>query len=187
MTTSGRLRSITDLSTTKDARDFFQHHREVVSYWRPKMSSRQRAADLVRGKIWTAAEHKEAKKRNKNLLEINTLKPQERTILGLMLQNKYDVKFAPREPTDQPMSQIYEQLREWDSFTQEDDHKDVDLLRNGWGLGAGYQECWMMTGPGQRPSMRTANVNPFAVYPDPNSCIPITRTDARFIDIVSWV
>jgi len=170
-----------------DALDLDRHSREVERYWSSRKTMTARAYDLVRGKMWTDAEHSSAKSRNKVLLRFNILKPQERTILGMFIQNKYDVKFSPREPDDDGMAMVYEQLRAWDSYTQRDDDNDVELVRRAWAGGSAYQECYMQVQPGKPARMCTNNISTFAVYWDPDSRELGERTDAKFVDVVSWM
>lgn len=184
---AGNLKTVSSLSRSTDPTDLVAHHREVVSYHGPRKTLMARCYDAARGRIWTTSEHADATVRNKSLLGVNILKPKERTILGLFVQNRYDMRFVPRQPDEQGMAQVFEQLRIYDSYVQEDERLDIELLRRAWAGGTAYQECWMDTAPGRESRMRTANVSSFAVYWDPDSVDIGARTDARFVDIDSFM
>ena len=182
-----RLQTVSHLAKSTDAADFLAHHRNVVSYWNERKTKQARLADLARGKMWTDAEQASATQRNKVLLGFNILKPQERTVLGLFIQNRFDVKFAPRQPDDPGMASVFEQLRIWDSYTQDDEMLDIELIRRAWAMGDANQECWMDVAPGRESIMRTANVSNFCTYWDPDSVVVGSRSDARFVDIDSFL
>jgi hypothetical protein len=69
----------------------------------------------------------QARKKSPVVITIN-LKPAERTILGLFIQNKYDVKFAPREG----MRRISTQFKSYThgrAYTQDwAAFKDIELV-----------------------------------------------------------
>jgi hypothetical protein len=65
--------------------------------------------------------------------------------------------------------------------------KDPLLVNEAWIGGNAWQESMVEVAPGKRPVIRVYNLNPFSVYPDPNSRDLVERRDCRFIDRVTWL
>ena len=84
--------------------------------------------DNLAGNMWTPEEVLLFKRKKKAPVVINDLKPAERTILGLFIQNKYDVKFSPREEM-QDISDVLNKLYAWTAYTQDWHFKDIELVR----------------------------------------------------------
>lgn len=182
----GNLKRISDLAKSKNSQELVDHHRYVIQFYEDTNKKRRRAFDFVRGQHYTADELEQYKIRRKTPLVFNQLKASERTILGMFLQNKYDVKFSAVEPGDQDIADVLEQLRIWESNRNDDLNKDLETVRQAWAGGSAYQECWVETAPGKQPVIKTQNLNPFAVYWDPSSVDLISRKDASFVDVDTW-
>lgn len=183
----GNLRRITDIAKSTNSQELVDSHRYVIQFYENRNKIRRRAHDFVRGKQHSEDELEQYRIKRKAPIVYNQLKTSERTILGMFLQNKYDIKFTAVEPGDQDMSDVLEQLRIWESNRNDDLNKDLSTVRDAWAGGTAYQECWVETAPGKDPVIRTQNLNPFAVYFDPNSKDLISRKDAAFVDVDSWL
>jgi hypothetical protein len=142
--------------------------------------------DNLAGNMWTPEENLLFKRKKKAAVVINDLKPAERTILGLFIQNKYDVKFSPREEM-QDISDVLNKLYAWTAYTQDWSFKDIELVRQAWCGGVGYQEVYVKVVPGKEPVIITNTLNPFSVAWDPESRDLINRDDAAFVDRDTWV
>lgn len=178
--------SVRDLSRSTDASEMLRSHEAVVSWYAPYMTERLNNYDAVAGNIWTAKEKADAKSREKILVTYNTIKPHERTILGHFIRSAWDVKFTPVEESDNNLASALEHLRIHENQVQDILRKDVDVFRNSWAAGSANQECVPRLRVGERASIRSTNLNDFNVYWDPASRIPVTREDARFVDVDSW-
>ena len=177
---------IVNLENSKTGGDLYQSHKLVTSYWAPYWDKMEVYYDNLSGDMWTPDEKLLFKRKKKAPVVINDLKPAERTILGLFIQNKYDVKFAPREQA-QDISDVLQRLYAWTAYSQDWAHKDIDTVRQAWCGGVGYQEVYMKVTPGEEPVMITSNVNPFSIAWDPESRDLINREDADFVDRDTWV
>lgn len=182
----GNLRRITDLAKSRNQQELVDHHRYVIQFYEKRNQVRQRAFNFVRGVQHSPEELEQYRIKRKAPLVFNQLKSSERTILGMFLQNKYDVKFAAVEPGDQDIADVLEQLRIWEYNRCDDLNKDLDTVREAWAGGTAYQEIFVELTP-EGPRTRCNNLNPFAVYPDPNSRDLITRKDAQFYDVDTWM
>jgi hypothetical protein len=183
----GNLKRITDLAKSTNSQELVDHHRYVIQFYENRNVKRKRSFDFVRGAQHSPEELDQYRIKRKAPIVFNQLKATERTILGMFLQNKYDVKFSAVEPGDQDIATVLEQLRIWESNRNDDLNKDLNTVREAWAGGTGYQECYVDVQPGKQPVIKTQNMNPFAVYFDPTSTDLIARKDARFVDVDSWM
>jgi len=179
--------SPTSLARSKDTRVFLDSHRNNVQWWSPRNEKAQRCIDFLSGRHWTDEEKEMARKKNKNLVVYNFLKPAERTIIGNFLNSKWDLKWIPwGGKSDDKLVAGLEALRIREAQQQKDSILDAETYSLGWASALAYQEVAVDYAPGLLPRMRTENRNRFSVYPDPNSRDVVTRDDAKFIDIVGW-
>lgn len=177
---------IVNLENSKTGGDLYQSHKLVTSYWSPFWDEMEVYYDNLSGEMWTPAEKALFKRKKKAPVVINDLVPAQRTILGLFIQNKYDVKFAPREQA-QDISDVLQRLYAWTAYSQDWAQKDVVTVNQAWCGGVGYQEIYMKVTPGEEPVMITNNINPFSIAWDPESRDLINREDADFVDRDTWV
>ena len=175
-----------NLEKSIDGGDLYQSHRQVIQYWSPFWDRMELYYDNLSGKMWTPEEELLFKRKKKAPVVINDLKPAERTILGLFIQNKYDVKFSPREEM-QDISDVLNKLYAWTAYTQDWHFKDIELVRQAWCGGVGYQEVYVKIIPGKEPVIITNTLNPFSIAWDPESRDMINREDAAFVDRDTWV
>lgn len=175
-----------NLEKSIDGGDLYQSHLQVIQYWSPFWDRMELYYDNLSGKMWTPEEELLFKRKKKAPVVINDLKPAERTILGLFIQNKYDVKFSPREEM-QDISDVLNKLYAWTAYTQDWHFKDIELVRQAWCGGVGYQEVYVKVIPGKEPVIITNTLNPFSIAWDPESRDMINREDAAFVDRDTWV
>lgn len=175
------------LEKSKDAGDLHNSHRQVQDYWSEHKDEVGRHFDFLLGRPWSESDLLLFSRLNKEPVVFHEIKASERTVLGLFIQNRYDVKFGPVEETDQDLSDVWNKLYTAIGGQQDWAFEDIDLFRQAWGGGSAYQEVYVKVSPGMEPKICTRNQNFFAVYPDPESRDLIRRRDARFIDRVSWL
>ena len=178
---------ISDLKNSEDSQDLITHADYVVDYYRESNKKRSMCHDFLRGNQFNDRELTAFKNKRKTPIVFNKLKSSERTILGLFIQNKYDVKFSPWNEDDNKQAAVLEKLRIWESQVQNDAQHDLATFQEAWVGGNSFQECFMDVIPGKEPVMVTQNVSPFAVHFDPDSRIPVTREDAQFYDVHTYM
>ena len=181
------LYSIDGLHKCEDANELITSSRSLVDYYRPYMDKRERCDDFVRGKHWTDEEEEIAEGKKKALIAFNYLKPSERTFVGSILQQRYDVKPAPREPLDQDKSDILSAMYHWTADTTRTKFYDPSLIRSCWSGGNAWQESYVEITPGKKPRIIVKNQNNYAIFPDPNRRDLVTNSDCEFIDRYSWL
>lgn len=175
------------LEKSQEGSDLYKAHKEVVAYWTNFHNLIETCLRFVRGKQWTEKEEALFTKKNKTALVFNQMKPAERTILGLFIQNKYDVKFSPRESNSQDISDILQKLYAFTAYSQDWSHLDIEMVRQAWATGVSYMELYVDVVPGQKPRMCSQVLNPFSIFWDPESRELVTRGDAEFVDRDTWV
>jgi len=178
----GDINALHELHLSNLADDLITHHGYVVEYWRPFNNNREVNHNFVRGNQYDPKEIAQGRDKRKDLIVFNNIKASERTILGLWLQNRYDVEFRATKPQADDISEVLQQLDAWESDQQEDDMLDVEIVRQAWAGGNSFQECFMEVVEGKKPQMYTVNQNAFSICWDPESRELITRKDAQFVD-----
>lgn len=183
------------LEESKSSTDLTEHHNSVVEAARPQILRTQRAFDFVANRPHTPEELELYRRKKKAPVSFPLAKTAERAIVGLFLQNKYDVTFMPFEPGDQDTATLRQILYQHTEYSQDWKLIDVDIFRQGWACGSANQEFWVDVKPGRKSSdgkddaarLHTTNQNAFAIFWDPESRQLITRYDAQFVDRVTWV
>lgn len=179
---------LVNLENSKDASDLYRSSKEVVGYYADAHADMERWYDALYGKHWTDEEEEFFKKKRKTAIVLNQLKPAERTILGLFIQNKYDVKFSPREGDEsQGLSDVLSKLYAYTAYSQDWAYKDISMVRQAWCGGVAYMEVYVDAQPGKEPKIYSQVLNPFSWFWDPESRQVITREDAEFGDRHTWV
>ncbi len=174
-------------SWQSNAKDFLSSHVSAVQWWSKDNDRITQCLDFVAGQHWTAEDLRFFKQKKKHPVTLNYVRPTIRTAVGLFVQNKYAIKFAPFEPESQKISDVLEQLNVWNSSQQNDQFNDIDLYQLGWSCGRAYQLCHMEISSNGVSKMKTVNLNPLAVYWDPNSKHTIVRSDAQWVDLEWWL
>lgn len=182
-----KFSSVLDLHKTDSSDVLIKSHDSVVEYHTGNMEQRELCHQFLAGDPWTDEEREIARQKNKPLTDFNPLKTSERTFVGSMIQQRYDIKPAPREPTDQNKSDVYSAMYHWTADTVGSRYKDPQLARSAWAAGNGWQESFVEITPGKKPRIHVTNENNFAIYPDPNRRDLIENSDCEFIDRVSWM
>lgn len=182
-----KFSSVLDLHKTEDAQVLIASHDSVVEFHTPNMETRELCHDYLAGDPWTTEEREVARQKKKPLTEFNPLKTSERTFVGSMIQQRYDIKPSPREPTDQNKADVYAAMYHWTADITGTRHKDPNLVRSAWVGGNAWQESFVEVTPGKKPRIHVNNENNFAIYPDPNRRDLVDNSDCEFIDRVSWM
>lgn len=181
------MSSVLGMHQDQDAIKLIRHHEAVMEFYGEAMDKRELCHNYLRGNPWTDEEREAAEAKRKALIEFNSLKTSERTFVGNIIQQRYDVKPAPREPTDQDKSDIYTAMYHWTADITDSRYKDPGLVRGAWAGGNAWQESYVEITPGRKPRIILENQNNFAMYPDPNRRDLVHNTDCEFIDRVSWL
>lgn len=176
-----------DLKTSKRASDLLNHHEQVLSSAQGSDQLAQVCLEFLRGIQYSAEELQVFKTKRKTPVVYNKLKVFSRTMVGSFLSNKYDVKWSPVEPGDNDLSEVMEKIRIWQAGTNGDRKWVPEIVQRAYATGRGYLECWMEIVPGRIPVMRSRLLPTLAVHWDPESRDPITRRDASFCDIDTWL
>lgn len=182
-----KFSSVLDLHKTEDASILIASHESVVEFHTANMEARELCHDNLSGDPWTEEEREVARQKKKPLTEFNPLKSSERAFVGAMIQQRYDIKPAPRNPTNQNKADVFSAMYHWTADLVGTRHKDPNLVRSAWAGGNAWQESFVEITPGKKPRIHVSNENNFAIYPDPNRRDLIDNTDCEFIDRVSWM
>jgi len=151
--------SVLDLHRSDNANTLIRSHESVVAFYEPKMAVRELCHDFVKGNHWTDEERETARQKKKALVEFNKLKTSERTFVGSIIQQRYDVKPAPREPTDQNKADVYTAMYHWTADVTDVRYKDPGLVRDAWAGGNAWQESYVEITPGRKPRIIVENQN----------------------------
>lgn len=184
---ASRLTSVLNLHQAEDANVLIRSNEYVMEWYSERMDKREQCHDFVRGNPWTDEDREVAEQKKKALVEFNFLKTSERTFVGNIIQQRYDVKPAPREPTDQDKSDVYTAMYHWTADITDVRFKDPALVRAAWAGGSAWQESYVEITPGRKPRIVVENQNNFGIYPDPNRRDLVNNSDCEFIDRVSWL
>lgn len=181
------LSSYLSLHKATDPTDFIKSHDGVVQFHEPYQAQREKYHDHVKGDPWTDEDREVMRAKNKAEVSFNKLKPAQRTFIGTVIQQRYDIKPAPMDEADQDASDALSTLYHWTHHSCQVRMKDPQLVNEAWIGGNAWQESVVEVAPGKRPVIRVYNMNPFSVYPDPSSRDLIERKDCRFIDRETWL
>jgi len=171
----------------KNAEDLLRSHQAVTEYWREYNDRRESMYDYVKGQQWTDDELQLMRNKRKAPVVFNKIIGSVRSICGHFIQDKYDMKPAPTEPTDQGIADILVHRHNWHSHNTRVAMKDPEMIKEAVTGGNAWQESWVEVTPGGKPRIMVTNQNNHAIYPDPNSRDLIDRSDCQFIDRASWL
>lgn len=175
--------SVLNLQNSEAASDLLNASQAVMVYYEPFQSMREYYHDFMHpDSHWTDAEKAILQKKRKAAIAFSLMKASERTYIGAIIQNRYDVKPAPREPSDQNLADVYSALYHYTAFNNAVRTRDIDMIRESWIGGNSWQESYVEQNPGRPATINTRNQNNFAIYPDPNRRDLVTNNDCRFID-----
>lgn len=179
--------SISRLKDSKDTKAVQASHDAVVTFWSPHNANREQCTRYVDGEHYTPEELAAYEATNRVPVVMNQFGQSKRTILGMFLSNHYDVEFSPVESDDQELAETLQKLAAHEAEVNDDQLQDAVMAVEAWIGGNSFRVCWPETEPGERPFLCSANLNPFAVYWDPESRNLVSRTDAKFVDVVFWM
>ena len=181
------LSSFLELHKATEPSEFIKSHDGNVRWHEPYMADREYFHDVMRGDPWSDDDKEVMKAKNKRPVSFQKLKPAQRTFIGTIIQQRYDIKPAPMDEADQSAADAISTLYHWTHNASQVRMKDPQLVNDAWIGGNAWQESVVEVGPGKRPVIRVYNINPFCVYPDPSSRDLVERKDCRFIDRVTWM
>lgn len=182
-----RANAFRALQKSTVANDLISHHKTVSTYYAEQFDQSEINYRYARGKPYTDQELTEFRRKSKAPVSFNYIKDSERTLLGTFAQQRYDIKFSPREPGDQKLSDLLEQRYKWEAYLLGFEKKDIELMAAAWTTGSSNQDVFVSYTPSQKPRIQARNQNPFAIYWDPDSRELGSRRDAQFVDRVSWM
>lgn len=179
--------SVLNLHTSQNSGDLITAHTNVWMWWLPYMSQKEGFYDFMRPEtMWTEEEKAALHRKKKPVIAFGRLKSSERAFIGNLIMQKYAIKAAPLEPSDQNLSDVVEVLHTTTTHDNSCRIKDVGMIRDAWCGGDAWQESYVVMGPGRKPRIVVENQNNFAIYPDPNRRDLVNNSDCQFIDRVSW-
>ncbi len=182
-----RVYSVLNLHKSQSTGDLIAAHNAVQLYYQRWMSQREYYHDFMHpDSHWTAEEKVVLAKKKKAAIAFSKMISSWRTYIGALIQNKYDIKPAPVEPTDQNLADVYSALYAHTAFTNQVRTRDIDRISESWIGGNSWQESFVEQSPGRAPNVVVRNQNNFAIYPDPNRRDLVTNSDCKFIDRVGW-
>ncbi len=182
-----RVYSVLNLHKSTSTGDLVAAHNAVQLYYQTWMTRREYYHDFMHPDgHWTPEEKIVLAKKKKAAIAFSKMISSWRTYIGAIIQNKYDIKPAPVEPTDQDLSDVYSALYHHTAFTNQVRTRDIDMISESWIGGSSWQESFVQQYPGRAPNIVVRNQNNFAIYPDPNRRDLVTNTDCKFIDRVGW-
>lgn len=176
-----------DLRHSEDSTEMITHHKSLLEHYASSDEVAHTCARFLRGEQYTPEELKLFKAKSKSPVVFNRLKVFARTMVGAFLQNKYDVKFTPVEKGDSALAEVMEKVRIWQSGVCQDRKWIPDIVLRAYTMGRAYAECWMEVIPGKPARMHTKLLPTLAVHWDPESRDLISRKDAAFVDVDSWM
>lgn len=175
--------SVLDLHKSKTPKDLLDAHQSVLEWHLPHMEERDRYFRAMRASTaWSDDEKDELRRKKKPVVSFSAMKSSERAFLGNLLLQRYEIKPAPVEPSDQNLADVVGVLYTNTVHNNQCRYHDMSLLRNAWVGGNSWQESYVEIGPGRKPRIVTLNQNDFAIYPDPNRRDLVGNTDCAFID-----
>lgn len=183
---SKKAYSFRGMHVIEDPWDVVDSHESVQEFWSDYNDKKEELFKFRKGDQWTDSEKRLMRWKKKALVTFNKTIGPVRTIMGTFIQNRYDVKPAPFEPTDQDVTDILTQRYHWHHHNQKVRYKDAELLEEALVGGDSWQESYVNITPGQRPRIIVKNQNGFGIYPDPDSRDLIERSDCYFIDRASY-
>lgn len=176
-----------NLHAMKDASELIRSHQDVVEYWAPYNEERSEMERFRKGKMWSEKELKMMKQKGKAPVVFSKIISAIRTIMGTFINNRYDIKPAPFEPTDQDVSDIITQRYHYNAHQEKVRFKDPELMEIALVEGEAWQESYVDVRPGMKPKLVVKNQNNKAIYRDPNCSDLIDFSDCNFIDRDSFM
>lgn len=179
--------SVLNLHRSVSAQDLIGAHLNVQTWYMPQRTMLEKLYDFMRPEtMWDEEEKAELRRKKKPVVAFMRLKSSERAFIGNMLLQKYEMKAAPAEPSDQNISDVITVLYKKVAHDNSVRYRDIGLLRDAWVGGSAWQESYVEVGPGRKPRIVIRNQNNFAIYPDPCRRDLVTNSDCRFIDRKGW-
>lgn len=175
------LDQLTDFSQADDS------HRRVVAHYAERNAEMERNMRFVRGDHYTPEEKDAYAATSRVPIVMNKLLAPFRTVIGTFLQAMFEPGFSPVGDEDQALADALSKLAQFESTRADDLLENGQIAGLSWILGRAYRRIWPEQNPGEQSRCMAEILNPFGVYPDPDSKTVISRDDAEFYDIVHWL
>lgn len=131
----------------------------------------KKAVDFFEGRQWTEAQLLEMKRQKRPALKFNMIAPLVRLVLGYHRSNKSDIVFQPGQD-DRASEQIAEALTKIEKTIATGSHQDyvdTEVFLDGLIASRGYFDSRLDFENNDLGEIKTAAMDPFTVYPDPDS------------------
>lgn len=179
--------SVLNLEDSKNPQDLLTASEAVKNFHLPFQNKREYYHDMMHPDTqWTPEEKESNREKGKSSIAFSRMPSARRTFLGSIVQQRYDIKPAPTEPTDQSKADVYTALYHATAHNSRAFQKDIGMLSEAWIGGNSWQESYVEITPGRKPRICVVNQNNQAIYPDPNRRDLVTNRDCQFIDRWGW-
>ena len=179
--------NIARLENEKDCRKVDASHKAVMIFYSERNEKMQSCIETLRGKIYSEQELAFFKETGRTPISINKALAPFRTIIGVLSNSMFDASFSPVGEEDQKFSEVLRKLAAYEEKRNDDFNQNSQAAQAALATGRGYRLCYVDTPPGEKARISSVELNPYAVYFDPDSREPITRQDAKFVDVCYWL
>ncbi len=174
---------IARLENEKDCRKVDASHQAVMIFYSERNEKMQSCIETLRGKIYSDAELAFFKNTGRTPISINKALAPFRTIIGVLSNSMFDASFMPVGEEDQKFSEVLSKLATYEEKRNDDFNQNSQVAQAALATGRGYRLCQVDKSAGESARISSLELNPYAVYFDPDSREPITRSDAKFVDV----
>jgi len=178
---------ISKLESEKDCRKADESHSAVMLFYKKRNDKMESCIDTLRGKIYSDDELKFFKETGRTPISINKALAPFRTIIGVLSSSMFDATFMPVGEEDQKFSEALSKLAAYEEKRNDDFNQNSQAAQAALATGRGFRLCQVDMPPGGKARICSVELNPFAVYFDPDSREPVTRQDAKFVDVCRWL
>jgi len=175
------------LENEKNCRKVNDSHEAVMVHYIDRNNRMQSCVETLRGKIYSEAELAFFKETGRTPISINKALAPFRTIIGVLSSSMFDASFMPVGEEDQKFSEALSKLAAYEEKRNDDFNQNSQVAQAALATGRGYRLCYVDVPQGDKARISSLELNPFAVYFDPDSREPITRSDAKFVDVCYWL
>jgi hypothetical protein len=178
---------IARLENEKDCRKVQANHKDVMLFYEKRNDKMESCVETLRGKIYSEEEKAFFKETGRTPISINKALAPFRTIIGVLSNSMFDASFMPVGEEDQEFAGVLSKLATYEEKRNDDFNQNSQAAQAALATGRGYRLCQVDTPAGDKARISSVELNPFAVYFDPDSREPITRGDAKFVDVCHWL
>jgi len=178
---------IARLENEKDCRRVDASHKSVMNFYKERNDKMQSCIETLRGKIYSEQELAFFKETGRTPISINKALAPFRTIIGVLSNSMFDASFMPVGEEDQKFSEALSKLATYEEKRNDDFNQNSQVAQAALATGRGYRLCQVDTPAGEKARITSLELNPYGVYFDTDSREPITRGDAKFVDVCHWL